>query len=72
MAWNNFLWPLVTVSDSDFKVVTNGILEFDSAYGGSYGTMFAGFIIASLPMLIVILFAMRAFMRGLAAGAIKS
>ena len=72
MSWNNFLWPLVTVSDSNLKVVTNGILEFNSAYGSSYGTMFAGYIIASLPMLLVILFSMRSFMRGLAAGAIKS
>lgn len=71
-AWNNFLWPLVTVSDSSMKVVTNGIMEFSSAYGFNYGTMFAGYLVASLPMLIVILFAMRAFMRGLAAGAIKS
>lgn len=70
--WNNFLWPLVTVSDTSMKVVTNGIMEFSSAYGGNYGTMFAGYIIASVPMLIVILFAMRAFMRGLASGAIKS
>jgi len=71
-AWNNFLWPLVTVSDSSMKVVTNGIMEFNSAYGGAYGTMFAGYIIAAVPMLIVIVVAMRAFMRGLAAGAIKS
>lgn len=71
-AWNNYLWPMVTVSDSSMKVVTNGIMEFNSQYGGAYGTMFAGYIIASVPMLIVILFAMRAFMRGLAAGAIKS
>jgi ABC-type glycerol-3-phosphate transport system permease component len=71
-AWNNFLWPLVTISDSSMKVVTNGIMEFNSSYGGAYGTMFAGYIIASVPMLIVILVAMRAFMRGLASGAIKS
>lgn len=69
--WNNFLWPLVTVSDSSMKVVTNGIMEFSSSYGHNFGTMFAGYLVASLPMLIVILLCMRAFMRGLAAGAVK-
>lgn len=71
-AWNNFIWPLVTVSDSDLKVVTNGIREFSFTHLHAYGTMFAGYLIASVPMLIVILLAMRSFMRGLAAGAIKS
>ncbi len=70
--WNNFLWPLVTTSRTDLKVITNGILEFATEYGANYGTMFAGYIISALPMLVVILFCMRAFMRGLAAGGVKN
>ncbi len=70
--WNNFLWPLVTTSRTELKVITNGILEFSSEYGAESGVMFAGYILASIPMLLVILFCMRAFMRGLTAGGIKT
>lgn len=69
--WNNFLWPLVTTSRAEVKVVTNGLLEFASAYGSNYGTMFAGYLLAALPMLIVIVLAARAFMRGVTTGAVK-
>jgi len=69
--WNNFIWPQVTVTDQKLAVVTNGILQFSSQYGTNYGPMFAGYIISSVPLLILILFTMQAFLKGVTSGAFK-
>jgi multiple sugar transport system permease protein/raffinose/stachyose/melibiose transport system permease protein len=69
--WNSFIWPLVTVSDDRKSVITKGLFTFASQYGQRYGAMFAGYIIASLPLLICFLLATRLFIRGMTSGAIK-
>jgi len=69
--WNNFIWPFVTVTDSNKSVVTNGLMIFNSQYVGRLGPMFAGYIIASLPLVILFLMMTRTFMRGITSGAIK-
>jgi ABC-type glycerol-3-phosphate transport system permease component len=38
----------------------------------SWGPMFAGFVIASVPMIVLFLFTMRYFIAGLTSGAIKA
>lgn len=69
--WNNFIWPFVTVTDENRSVVTNGLMMFHTAYGTRIGPMFAGYLIASLPLVILFLMMTRAFMRGITSGAIK-
>jgi len=72
--WNNFIWPLVTTTDEKITVLTVGVMRFSQSYSfGSvnYGELFAGYSIASIPLLIIFLFATKQFMRGIASGALK-
>jgi ABC-type glycerol-3-phosphate transport system permease component len=72
--WNNFIWPLVTTTDEKITVLTVGVMRFSTSYSfGSvnYGELFAGYTIASVPLLILFLFATKQFMRGITAGALK-
>jgi len=69
--WNNFIWPLVTISTPGRSVITTGLLMFGSEYGGRYGAMAAGQVIASLPLVVMFLLATRVFLRGMTAGAFK-
>jgi ABC-type glycerol-3-phosphate transport system permease component len=72
--WNNFLWPQVTITDPKLSMITNGMYQFFSQYSvGSpnYGKMFAGYMISAIPILILILFTMRTFMKGMTSGAFK-
>ena len=41
------------------------------AHPGDYGMLTAGYVLAALPLLILFLLAMRQFIEGLTAGAIK-
>jgi len=73
--WNNFIWPLVTTTDERITVLTVGVMRFQSSYSfGSmnYGELFAGYTIASVPLLLLFLFATKQFMRGITAGALKA
>ena len=69
--WNDFIWPLVTLTDPAKRTITIGIYKLSTAAGLDYGMMIAGYALAALPMLVAFLFSMKKFMSGLTAGAIK-
>lgn len=74
--WNEFIWPFVTLQSMDKFVLPVGLLSYFSITatgltGMKYGTIFAGYTIAAIPLLILFLFSMRAFIKGLSSGAVK-
>lgn len=48
-----------------------GLLYLEGEYVKQWGEMMAGYAIASIPLIILFLFTMRLFVKGLAAGAVK-
>lgn len=71
-SWNDFVWPMLTLSaNKELKTVTLGLYSFSDVQQVLYGPMFAGFVMASIPMLIIFVFNMRTFIGGLTAGAVK-
>lgn len=71
-SWNDFVWPMLTLSaNKELKTVTLGLYSFSDVQQVLYGPMFAGFVIASIPMLIVFVLNMKTFISGLTAGAVK-
>lgn len=71
-SWNDFVWPMLTLSaNKELKTVTLGLYSFSDVQQVLYGPMFAGFVIASVPMLIVFVLNMKTFISGLTAGAVK-
>lgn len=69
--WNDFIWPLVTLTEPAKRTITVGIFKLSSAAGLDYGMMIAGYALAALPLLAVFFISMKSFMSGLTAGAIK-
>ncbi|HUX50616.1 MAG TPA: hypothetical protein VMW73_07450 [Spirochaetia bacterium] len=69
----NISLPLVLINSQNKYPLTVGLMAFRGqfVYNAQYGPMFAGYTIASLPLLLLFLFTMRLFMRGLTAGSIK-
>ena len=66
--WNDYFWPLVTTSDDSLRTVSIGLAFFQGQNITLWGPLFAGYAIASLPLLIVFMFASRYFVTGLQAG----
>ena len=70
--WNEIIWPLIVLSDSDLSPVTKGLLRFQGQFSiTSYGPMFAGYVLASIPLVIVFLFCMKYYIQGITSGALK-
>lgn len=72
-SYNDYIWPLITINSSDLQVVTVALTAFNAGYGIiNYGPRFAGYLLSAVPLLIMFLFGMRYFIRGLTAGALKA
>lgn len=71
-SWNDFIWPLLTLSKESLKTVTVGLYSFADAQQIMYGEMFAGFTIASVPLILLFGFNMKHFITGITSGAIKA
>lgn len=46
-------------------------MRLDGEYVKEYGQLMAGYAISSIPLIVLFLFAMRMFVKGLTAGAVK-
>lgn len=69
--WNNVMLPLVVLRDDEKLTIPVGLLRLEGEYVKQWGEMMAGYAIASIPLIVLFVFTMRWFVRGLAAGAIK-
>lgn len=70
-AWNEFMMPLIVLRDRDLFTLGVGLIYLDGEYVKKWGEIMAAYLIASVPLILVFLFTMKLFIRGLSAGAIK-
>lgn len=66
--WNDFFWPLLTITDNNLRTVSVGLLFFQGQNATEYGPMFAGYFLASLPLLILFIFLSKYFLAGIQGG----
>lgn len=69
--WNEFLLPLIILRDRELFTLGVGLIYLDGSYVKNWGQIMAAYFIASVPLIIIFLFCMKLFVRGLSAGAIK-
>ncbi|HWL53207.1 MAG TPA: carbohydrate ABC transporter permease [Chthoniobacteraceae bacterium] len=70
-AWNDFLMPLIVLRDPHLFTLGVGLIYLDGEYVKDWGRIMASFLVASLPLIVIFLFSMKLFIRGLGAGAVK-
>lgn len=66
--WNDFFWPLLTITQNELKTVSVGLIFFQGQTGTEYGPMFAGYLLASLPLLLLFTFMSKYFLAGIQGG----
>ncbi|MGM0843631.1 MAG: carbohydrate ABC transporter permease [Bacillota bacterium] len=71
MIWNDLLYPLLFITNKDYKTLPLALLEFQGEYMTNYPMLFTGVIIASAPMVIAYIFLQRYFVAGMTAGSVK-
>lgn len=70
-AWNNYLWPLVSTSGPETQQITVALTKLIRSAIEGDGILFAGYVTASLPLIILFCFASKSFVAGLTQGAVK-
>jgi ABC-type glycerol-3-phosphate transport system permease component len=71
--YNDFIWPLVTITDPDIQVVGVGLRQFVNQWGVvDIGGQMAGYAVSVVPLLILFTFGMKYYIQGVTAGALKA
>jgi len=70
-SWNDFLWPLIVVTNQDQMTVPLGLSYFQGAHQTNWPLLMAGNVMSLLPMLVVFVAAQRYFVRSIAGTGLK-
>jgi multiple sugar transport system permease protein len=64
-AWNDFMGPLIFLSDQRLYPLSLGLYAFNVQAGGSMGMMMAGSLLMTVPVIIIFFFAQKYFIQGI-------
>lgn len=70
MAWNNFLWPLIILDQSN-PTLPVALSLLQANYFVDYSLVLTGVLLATVPLLMLFIFAGRQLVAGIMQGAVK-
>jgi multiple sugar transport system permease protein len=70
-AWEDFFWPLIIMSNPDKYTAPVGLALFVVQNRTSWNLLFAGSVIATIPMILVFIVFQRQFVQGIAVTGVK-
>jgi ABC-type glycerol-3-phosphate transport system permease component len=62
--WNDFMGPLIYLTDQRLYPLALGLYAFNVSSGGSMGMMMAGSLLMTLPVVVIFFFAQKYFIQG--------
>ena len=66
--WNDFFWPLLVLSQDKLRTVSVGLQFFEGQNATEIGPLMAGYLIASLPLVLLFVFLSKYFLAGVQGG----
>ncbi len=72
--WGDYLWPSIVIQSPGHTTISAGVQQYVGSLGlnlSAGGSVFAAFVIATMPMFVLVGFTMRYFVAGLTEGALK-
>ena len=69
--WNDFLWPLVTITRESMQTLTLALASLKGNYATNYGLVMAGSTLAFLPPFLLYVFLQKEFVEGIALSGVK-
>ena len=70
-AYNDYVWPLVAVSDANIQTFSVGVTRFTGEGNLEPGETMAGYVLGSIPLILVFVVGMKYYITGLTHGAVK-
>ncbi len=69
--WNDFLWPVYVLFSPEIQTLPAGLANLQSANSVRYDLLMAGAVIASVPVLLLYVFAQRFIIEGVSRSGLK-
>ncbi|UOF89086.1 carbohydrate ABC transporter permease [Fodinisporobacter ferrooxydans] len=69
--WNDLLFPLLLIKSNANQTLPLALLSFTGQYQTNYPVIFAGVLLASIPLVVLYVFLQKYFIAGMTAGAVK-
>ncbi len=66
--WNDYFWPALITTDNALRTIPVGLQFFRGQNVTEWGPQFAGYFLASLPLLLLFTFLSKQFLAGLSGG----
>jgi len=66
--WGDFFWPLLVITDDSLRTIPVGLAFFQGQNATQWGPLFAGYTLASLPLLLIFTFLSKWFLAGIQGG----
>ncbi len=70
-AFGQYLWPLIVTKDDRLRTVQIGLKYLANSQLNNFNVVFAGTVLAALPLFILLILFEKQLVRGLTAGAVK-
>ena len=75
-SWNNFVWPFIVSNSDATRTLSVGLATAMGSITGSptsvqYGMVMAGFVLATLPPMLIFIFLQQYFARGISMSGLK-
>lgn len=69
--WNDFLGPLIYLSDVNMYTLSLGLQQFQTAHGAEWALLMAASTVVVLPVLVLFFFTQKTFIKGIAVTGLK-
>jgi ABC-type glycerol-3-phosphate transport system permease component len=66
--WSDYFWPELTIVTNSLRTVPVGVQFFQGELTTAYGPLFAGYLIASVPLLLLFVILAKNFLAGIQGG----
>lgn len=70
-SWNSFMWPLLVTNSDEMRVLSNGLIRFQTEAGSSYELIMAASSIIVMPIIIIYLILRKYIIEGVTQSGIK-
>ncbi len=69
--WNDLIWPSIVLTNQKWMTLMPGLYSFTGQNQTNVGPLMAGYVIGSIPLVILFMFTSRLFIEGMNSGAFK-
>ena len=70
-SWNAFQWPLIVLRSPDHLTLPLGLASFQGLFGVNWNWVLAGAMFNAVPIILLVIFFQKYFIRSAASSAVK-